>query len=142
MDLSNLIRLKVPDTAIISAEAAVMVQETERLPVRDTKVRRLVPELRDRDLKAVRCRLYRRLPKRGFQMQKFEDIVGINVSELNRFEDGSEVTVRITDRGGVVSNPRDGVKILGNGELTKKLTRKSECVQRRRKEKIEAQVEQ
>ncbi|MGI6118783.1 MAG: 50S ribosomal protein L15 [Bilifractor sp.] len=82
--------------------------------------------------------LYRRLPKRGFKCINSKEIIGINVSELNRFEDGSEVTVETLIANGVVSNPRDGVKILGNGELTKKLTVKANAFSAGAKEKIEA----
>jgi large subunit ribosomal protein L15 len=82
--------------------------------------------------------LYRRLPKRGFKCINSKDIVGINVSALNRFEDGSEVTVETLIANGIVSNPRDGVKILGNGELTKKLTVKANAFSAGAKEKIEA----
>ena len=66
--------------------------------------------------------LYRRIPKRGFKNINTKHIVGINVSELERFDDGSTVTVETLVLSGVVSNPRDGIKILGNGEITKKLT--------------------
>ncbi|MBO4651837.1 MAG: 50S ribosomal protein L15 [Lachnospiraceae bacterium] len=65
--------------------------------------------------------LYRRLPKRGFKCINTKNIVAINVSMLNRFDDGATVTVESLMEIGLVSNPRDGVKILGNGELTKKL---------------------
>ncbi|MBR6018683.1 MAG: 50S ribosomal protein L15 [Lachnospiraceae bacterium] len=65
--------------------------------------------------------LYRRLPKRGFKNINTKNIVAINVSMLNRFEDGATVNVESLMEIGLVSNPRDGVKILGNGELTKKL---------------------
>ena len=65
--------------------------------------------------------LYRRLPKRGFKNINSKNIIAINVSMLNRFEDGASVTVESLMEIGLVSNPRDGVKILGNGELTKKL---------------------
>lgn len=65
--------------------------------------------------------LYRRLPKRGFKNINSKNIVAINVSMLNRFEDGASVTVESLMEIGLVSNPGDGVKILGNGELTKKL---------------------
>ena len=65
--------------------------------------------------------LYRRLPKRGFHSINTQEIVAINVSMLNRFEDGAEVTVESLMEIGLVNNPKDGVKILGNGELTKKL---------------------
>ncbi|HAJ73537.1 MAG TPA: 50S ribosomal protein L15 [Lachnospiraceae bacterium] len=82
--------------------------------------------------------LYRRLPKRGFTCRNSKTIVGINVSELNRFEDGAEVTVAGLIASGIVSNPRDGVKILGNGELTKKLNVKVNAYSAGAKEKIEA----
>lgn len=65
--------------------------------------------------------LYRRLPKRGFTNINSKNIVGIGVDRLNVFEDGAEVTVAALVEKGIVSNPKDGVKILGNGELTKKL---------------------
>lgn len=82
--------------------------------------------------------LYRRIPKRGFTNINSKDIVGINVSALERFDDGVEVTVETLVESGVVSNPRDGVKILGNGELTKKLTVKVNAFSASAKEKIEA----
>lgn len=66
--------------------------------------------------------LYRRLPKRGFKCRNSKDIVAINVSFLDVFEDGAVVDIAALKSKGLVSNPRDGVKILGNGELTKKLT--------------------
>ena len=66
--------------------------------------------------------LYRRLPKRGFTNINSKDIVAIGLDRLNAFEDGAEVTVETLMEKGIVNNPRDGVKILGNGELTKKLT--------------------
>lgn len=82
--------------------------------------------------------LYRRIPKRGFTNINSKDIVGINVSALEKFDDGAEVTVEALVEAGVVSNPRDGVKILGNGELTKKLTVKVNAFSASAKEKIEA----
>ncbi len=66
--------------------------------------------------------LYRRLPKRGFNNRNTKEIVAINVSLLNVFEDGMEVDIEALKKKGLVSNPRDGVKILGNGDLKKKLT--------------------
>ena len=69
--------------------------------------------------------LYRRIPKRGFTNRNHKDIVGINISVLERFEDGAEVSVATLIETGIVKNPRDGVKILGNGEFTKKLTVKA-----------------
>ena len=82
--------------------------------------------------------LYRRLPKRGFTCRNSKDIVAVNVDVLNRFEDGSEVTISSLVESGIVSNPRDGVKILGNGELTKKLNVRVTAASASAKEKIEA----
>lgn len=82
--------------------------------------------------------LYRRIPKRGFTCRNSKEIVGINVSALDRFEDGAEVTVETLMTSGVVTNPRDGVKILGNGEIKKKLTVKVNAVSEAAKAKIEA----
>ncbi len=82
--------------------------------------------------------LYRRLPKRGFKNRNTKEIVGINVSVLDRFEDGAVVTVDTLVETRVVKNPRDGVKILGNGELTKKLTVKANAFSEGAKAKIEA----
>ena len=59
--------------------------------------------------------LYRRLPKRGFTNRNTKDIVSINITELNRFEDGAVVTIETLVENGVIKNPKDGVKILGNG---------------------------
>ena len=82
--------------------------------------------------------LYRRLPKRGFTNRNSKTIVGINVSALERFEEGSVVTVETMIESGLVSNPRDGVKILGNGEITRKLTVKANAFSEGAKAKIEA----
>ena len=82
--------------------------------------------------------LYRRLPKRGFTNRNSKDIVGINVSELERFRSGSTVTVEKMMEVGLIKDARDGVKILGNGELTKKLNVKANAFSATAKEKIEA----
>jgi large subunit ribosomal protein L15 len=82
--------------------------------------------------------LYRRIPKRGFKCRNSKDIVGINLSYLERFEDGSTVTVETLVESGVIKNTRDGVKILGGGELTKKLTVQVNAYSESAKEKIEA----
>ncbi len=82
--------------------------------------------------------LYRRLPKRGFTCRNSKEIVAINVNELNRFEDGSVVNITALVESGLISNPKDGVKILGNGELTKKLTVSVTAVSAGAKAKIEA----
>ena len=82
--------------------------------------------------------LYRRLPKRGFKCRNSKEIIGINVGALDRFEDGAEITVETLIESGLVSNPRDGVKILGGGEVTKKFTVKVNAVSESAKAKIEA----
>ena len=82
--------------------------------------------------------LYRRLPKRGFTCRNSKEIVGINVSALERFEEGSVVSVETLIESGIVKNPRDGVKILGNGELSKKLTVQAHAFTEGAKAKIEA----
>ena len=82
--------------------------------------------------------LYRRLPKRGFTNINSKNIIGIGVDRLNAFEDGAEVTVAALVEKGIVSNPKDGVKILGNGELTKKLDVKVTAYSARAHEKIQA----
>ena len=82
--------------------------------------------------------LYRRLPKRGFTNRNTKDIVSINITELNRFEDVAIVTIETLVENGVIKNPKDGVKILGNGELTKKLTVKANAFSASAAEKIQA----
>ena len=82
--------------------------------------------------------LYRRIPKRGFTNRNSKTIVGINVSALERFDNEAVVTVETLLESGVIKNPRDGVKILGNGELTKKLTVKANAFSEGAKSKIEA----
>ena len=82
--------------------------------------------------------LYRRLPKRGFTNINSKEIVGINVSVLERLENDSVVSVETLLETGVIKNPQDGVKILGNGELTKKLVVKAHAFSEGAKAKIEA----
>lgn len=82
--------------------------------------------------------LYRRIPKRGFKCRNSKEIVAINVSVLEAFDDGATVNVEALMEKGIVKNPRDGVKILGNGELTKKLDVKVNAYSASAKEKIEA----
>lgn len=82
--------------------------------------------------------LYRRIPKRGFTNRNSKTIVGINISALERFDNDAVVTVASLIECGIVKNPRDGVKILGNGELTKKLTVKADAYSEGAKAKIEA----
>ena len=82
--------------------------------------------------------LYRRIPKRGFKNRNSLEIIAINVSALERFENGTEVTVETLLENGVIKKSADGVKILGNGELTKKLNVKVNAFSASAKEKIEA----
>ncbi len=82
--------------------------------------------------------LYRRIPKRGFTNRNAKDIVGINLKALEVFEDGATVSISTLMEKGIVNNPRDGVKILGNGEFTKKLTVQANAFSASAKEKIEA----
>ena len=82
--------------------------------------------------------LYRRIPKRGFTNRNTKEIVGINVSALEAFENDTVVSVATLIEKGIVKNPRDGVTILGNGELTKKLTVQANAFSEGAKAKIEA----
>ena len=82
--------------------------------------------------------LYRRIPKRGFTNRNTKEIVAINVSALECFDNGATVDVNALVEAGIIKNPRDGVKILGNGELTKKLDVKVDAFSASAKEKIEA----
>ena len=82
--------------------------------------------------------LYRRLPKRGFKNRNRKEIVGINIGALEVFENDSTVDVQALIDRGIVKNPRDGVKILGNGEFTKKLNVKVNAFSAGAAEKIQA----
>jgi len=82
--------------------------------------------------------LYRRLPKRGFTCRNSKEIIGINLDALNVFRAGSVVTLDKLQEKGIINNPKDGVKILGSGELTKKLTVKMDAFSKTAIEKIEA----
>ena len=82
--------------------------------------------------------LYRRIPKRGFTNRNTKEIVGINVSALEAFENDVVVSVAALIEKGIIKNPKDGVKILGNGELTKKLTVQANAFSEGAKAKIEA----
>ena len=82
--------------------------------------------------------LYRRLPKRGFHNRFAVQYVTINVGALNRFEDGATVDAAALKAAGLEKKCLDGLKILGNGELTKKLTVKATAFTATAKEKIEA----
>jgi large subunit ribosomal protein L15 len=81
--------------------------------------------------------LYRRLPKRGFTNKWAKEYAEINVKDLNRFEDGSVVDIKVLLESGLIGKALDGVKVLGNGELEKKLTVKAEKFSKSAVEKIE-----
>ena len=81
--------------------------------------------------------LYRRLPKRGFNNKWAKEYAEVNVKDLNRFEDGTEVDLGMLLAAGLVGKQLDGLKVLGNGELTKKLTVKAEKFSKSAVEKIE-----
>ena len=82
--------------------------------------------------------LYRKLPKRGFN-NKFATVYAtINVSDLNKFEDGATVNLEALVNAGIINKELDGLKVLGNGELTKKLTVEAKVFSATAKEKIEA----
>ena len=82
--------------------------------------------------------LQRRIPKRGFNNIFAKEYVSINVDVLNRFEDGAVVDAEAISKAGIVKNTRDGIKILGRGELTRKLTVVAVAFSATAKEKIEA----
>lgn len=82
--------------------------------------------------------LYRRLPKRGFKNRNAKEIIAINVSALEVFDNGAEVGINELLERGIINKTADGVKILGNGELTKKLNVKVNAFSDSAKEKIEA----
>ena len=82
--------------------------------------------------------LYRKLPKRGFKNRFAVNYATVNVSVLNRFEDGETVNLEKLMECGIVRKPLDGLKILGSGEITKKLTVEAKVFSASAKEKIEA----
>ena len=83
--------------------------------------------------------IYRQLPKRGFNNKRFATVYAtVNVSELNRFEDGAIVDIQTLLAARVIRKAQDGLKVLGNGEITKKLTVKAAKFSAAAKEKIEA----
>ena len=82
--------------------------------------------------------LFRRIPKRGFTNRNTKEIIGINLSALDCFDNDAVVSIDTLIETGIVKNPKDGVKILGNGEFTKKLTVQANAFSASAKEKIEA----
>ncbi len=82
--------------------------------------------------------LYRRIPKRGFTNRNTKEIVNINVSDLECFDAGADVTIEAMLEAGLIKKVCDGVKVLGNGELTKKLNVSANAFSAGAKEKIEA----
>lgn len=82
--------------------------------------------------------LFRRMPKRGFQNINRKEFAVVNLDTLNKFDDGTEITPVLLVENGVVKKELNGIKILGNGELTKKLTVKANKFSASAKEAIEA----
>ena len=82
--------------------------------------------------------LFRRLPKRGFQNINRKEYAVVNLETLNRFEDGQEVTAAVLVEAGIVKNEKDGIKVLANGKLERKLTVKANKFSQAAKEAIEA----
>ena len=82
--------------------------------------------------------LFRRLPKRGFTNINRKDYAVVNLDTLNRFEDGTEVTPVVLKEAGIVKNEKAGIKVLADGELTKKLTVKAAKFSKSAQEAIEA----
>lgn len=82
--------------------------------------------------------LFRRMPKRGFNNISRKNYAIVNVETLNKFEDGAEITPVMLVESGIIKNEKDGIKILGNGELSKKLTVKANKFSASAKAAIEA----
>ena len=82
--------------------------------------------------------LYRKLPKRGFYNRFAKEYSVVNVEALNRFEDGAVVDLAVLADAGVISQPKGALKVLGKGELAKKITVKAAVFSASAKEKIEA----
>lgn len=82
--------------------------------------------------------LFRRLPKRGFTCYNSKDIVAIDITRLEKFDDGATVDVQALKDAGIIKESRDGVKIIGNGDLTKKLNVKVNAYSAAARAKIEA----
>jgi large subunit ribosomal protein L15 len=80
--------------------------------------------------------IYRRLPKRGFTCRNSKHIITVNIDLLDVFEEGSVIDIAALKSKGLISNPKDGVKILGNGEINKKLTVKANYFSKTAQEKI------
>ena len=81
---------------------------------------------------------FRRIPKRGFQNINRKEYAVVNLATLNRFEDGQEVTAAVLVEAGIVKNEKDGIKVLANGKLERKLTVKANKFSQAAKEAIEA----
>jgi large subunit ribosomal protein L15 len=82
--------------------------------------------------------LYRRLPKRGFTNKWRKEFAIVNLTELNKFAAGTEVTPEVLQESGIVKNARDGIKILGNGDITVQLNVKANKFSQSAVEKIQA----
>ena len=118
--------------------AVVLVPDWARHPVKAKKVRNPVVRGKAPGFEGGQKPLYLRLPKRGFYNKFGAHYTVVNVEELNRFDDGAVVDPVSLIEEGIVKNVRDGIRILGNGELTKKLTVKACGFSKTAEEKIVA----
>ena len=122
-----------------SAREEASAPATARPAVGVTRARKLAPvAVSASDLKAARCLWRAASRKRGFNNIFAKPLESINVSALNHFEDGAIVDANVLLAEGILSKCVHGVKILGSGELTKKLTVKASAFSASAKEKIEA----
>ena len=124
---------------MLSVSAEVMVPATVRLPVRATRVKKARAGRGQRiGFEGGQMPLQRRIPKRGFNNIFANEFAAVNVSALNAFEDGAVVDTAALIEKGIIKKEYDGVKVLGSGELTKKLTIKAANFSAAAKEKITA----
>lgn len=133
----NLLQLLVPAKNAI-ALVVVLVAEMVKLPVAVTKVKTHVLAVVFVRFEGGQNPLYRRLPKRGFVNPTRKEYAIVNLEDLNSFAEGTEVTPQLLLETGVVKNSKSGIKILGNGELTVKLTVQANKFSQSAVEKIEA----
>lgn len=109
-----------------------------KLPVRATRAAKRAPGGgKAQGFEGGQMKLVRRIPKRGFTNIYAKEYATINLSALEAFEDGAVVDAQALKNAGIVKNAKDGIKVLGNGELTKKLTVKAAKFSKSAAEKIE-----
>ena len=108
---------------------------------RGQKVKKHVQVVKRPGFEGGQLPLFRRLPKRGFTNINRKEYAIVNLDQLNKFEDGTEVTPALLVESGVVKNEKSGIKVLGNGSLDKKLTVKAHKFSASAAEAIDAKVE-